>query len=364
MNNTFRNLKLDFLIIGGGVVGMTTARELAIRGFSIGLFDKGKLGLEASWAAGGILSSMRPWSESPDSFELSSQGKMMYADFVTELKEQTGIDAEYYISGLLMVNSQDINQARQWASHNRIPFSKKYKDYSAKIQLPAEKIFFPEIAQVRVPRLLKALHASLLKLNVTIFENMPVTEISITENRCEYIMAGGNRYYADNFIITTGAWSGQILGMGKNSGSVPIKPVLGQMLCVKFPEQQLDTMVLDGERYFIPRKDGHVLIGSTMENVGFNKKTTQLAKRELMDWACALWPEMTKAEFTKHWSGLRPATEHGKPFLGQLMDYENIYINAGHFRKGILQAPVCAKKIVDIICKESRYVDRVVFDDT
>ncbi len=327
---------------------MTTARELAMRGFSVSLFEKNKTGCESSWAAGGILSSMRPWSEEPYSSELSSLGKECYAGFVEELKQQTGIDSEYYQSGLLIVNETDVKHSRQWAEKHKVIIAENYKDYPTDMRIPANSIFLPEIAQVRIPRLLKALRASLLKLDVTIFENSTITGLELDKRRCKSVQLGSEKYYADTFIISAGVWSEQILG--SNNCGIKIKPVMGQMLCVKFAEQQLETMVLDGGHYFIPRKDGNVLIGSTMENVGFDKATTQMARNDLMEWACALWPDIAGAEFIKHWSGLRPATDSGKPYLGQLKDYENVYINAGHFRKGILQAPVCARKIAEMVC--------------
>jgi len=319
---------------------MTMARELAIRGLSVTLFDKGKLGRESSWAAGGILSSMRPWSEDPYSSELSNLGKECYAEFVDELQQQTGIDSEYYQSGLLMINAMDVEQLKQWADENQVLIAENYEDYPSNMRIPATSIFLPEIAQVRVSRLLKALHASLIQLGVTIFENTEITGLEINNARCTSVMTRSKKYYADSFI--------EILGSVNED--IKIKPVMGEMLCVKFPRQQLETMVLDGGHYFIPRRDGHVLIGSTMEDVGFKKETTPSARNELMEWACALWPDIVDAEFVKHWSGLRPATDNGKPYLGKLEECENIFINAGHFRKGIIQAPICARNIADMVC--------------
>jgi glycine oxidase len=341
--------KNDCIVVGGGIIGMTTARELALRGLSVSLFDSGILGQESSWAAGGILSSMRPWSENPESAELSAQGMASYQQFVTELKEQTNIDPEYYRSGLLMINQSDVEHSRKWVNKNHIAHSDSYDAYPAKMQISGDTLFLPDIAQVRVPRLLKALRASLQNLNVTIKENMPVTRMNINRGICNSIQVGTDKYHADSYVITAGTWSSKLFR--EKSGHVSVEPVLGQMLCMKFSKQVLDTMILDGGHYFIPRIDGHVLIGSTMENVGFEKKTTDSARKELMDWACALWPDIEEAEFVRHWSGLRPSTENGKPYLEQLADHENIFINAGHFRKGILQAPVCATKIVEMVCR-------------
>ena len=327
---------------------MATARELAMRGLSVTLFDKGLLGRESSWAAGGILSSMRPWSEDPGSSELSNLGKECYADFVEELQQETGIDSEYYQSGLLMVNAADVEQLRQWANDNQVLTVENYEAYPSNIRLPAKSIFLPGIAQVRVSRLLKALHASLLDLQVNIFENAELADLNSTQGILQSVTISGKKYDADNFIITAGAWTEKLLR--KNGAQIEIKPVLGQMLCLKFPERPFEIMVLDGGHYFIPRNDGHILIGSTMEYVGFNKETTESAKNQLMAWARELWPDISNAKFVKHWSGLRPASKNGKPYIGQLENYDNVYINAGHFRKGILQAPVCGRIIADMIC--------------
>ncbi len=326
---------------------MTTARALAMKGYSVALFDSGKLAQEASRAAGGILSSMRPWSENPISAKLSSSGKACYEDFVFELKQETNIDAEYYRSGLLMINESDVTQSRVWANENQVVYTNTYDDYPIGMSIPDDVFFMPHIAQVRVPFLLRALQASLVKYNVDIYENSAVERFNMKAGRCESIQIGQKNYTAESFIITAGAWTQELLGI--NAGDININPVLGQMLCVKFSEQPLRTMILDGAHYLIPRLDGHVLIGSTMEYVGYDKRTTLAAREELMAWASKLWPEIEKAAFVTHWSGLRPATENSKPYIGAVQGLDNVYVNAGHFRKGILQSPVCAKKIADMI---------------
>ncbi len=340
--------KKDCIVIGGGVIGMTTARELAMRGLSVTLIEKSRTGQESSWAAGGILSSMRPWSEDPYSSELSNLGKAAYPDFIEGLKHQSGIDSEYYQSGLLMINATDVKQLIQWANENRVLLAAINESYPSNMHIPENSIYLPEIAQVRVTRLLKALRACLTKLDVTILENTTVTGMDVVNRRCNFIQAGTEKYVADYFVIAAGAWSAQILE--SNKCDIKVKPILGQMLCVKFPEKEFDAIILDGGHYLIPRSDGHVLIGSTMEDVGFSKNITQSARNDLMTWACRLWPDIAEAQFVKQWTGLRPATDNGRPYLGQLENHDNIYINSGHFRKGVLQAPVCAKKLADMIC--------------
>lgn len=342
----------DCIVIGGGIVGMCTARDLALRGLTVGLFDKNKLGQEASWSAGGILSSMRPWLEEPYSSALSEQGKALYADFASELKQYTGIDPEYRPCGLVLNNENDIHPGKIWFNKHRIKFCEDHEYLSQKLHICPAAIVIPTIAQIRVPKLLKALHASLIQLGVDIFENAPISKFKSDKRHCKFVQVKNEKYYADVFVITAGAWSQRLLSA--QDDTIKIKPVLGQMLCIKFPEKPFDPIILDGRHYLIPRQDGHVLIGSTLEDVGFNKRITKKAYKQLTQWACKLWPDIVQAKFIQQWCGLRPATNHGQPYLGKLENRRNIYINAGHFRKGILQAPVCAEKIADMICSEKQ----------
>ena len=324
---------------------MSTARELARRGLSVCLFDKGDLGQEASWAAGGILSSMRPWAESGDSAALSGRSQACYPAFTESLRQETGIDPEYYPSGIALISPDDIAATLDWAQANGIPHVRNY----CPAGMSVDALLLPEIAQVRVPRLLQALHRSLERYRVSIFEHTAVTQINISGSRFQSVTAETGEMSAGAIVIAAGAWTGRLLSDAGRR--VDIVPVLGQMLCLRFAEQRLDNMILDGERYFIPRRDGHLLIGSTLEQVGFEKHTTREARDSLMAWAGGLFPEVRDAGFVRHWSGLRPAAGPGSVYLGRLPGHDNVFINAGHFRKGILQAPACADRIAELICR-------------
>jgi len=213
----------------------------------------------------------------------------------------------------------------------------------------------PEISQVRPPRLLKALHKSLKKLSVSIYEYTEITNLVTKNNRFEYVEFNGGKAVADAVIITAGAWSKSVLG--KISNEINIKPIRGQIICVKPGKQIIDKMILDGGHYLIPRLDGHMLIGSTMEDVGFVNETTEIARQALMDWAYSISPDLGSAQFVRHWSGLRPLTGDGKPIIGPILNFKNIYLNTGHFRKGILQAPASAILLVDYLIGNTSFMD-------
>ncbi len=345
----------DFIFVGGGIIGMMTARELAKRGASVAIFERKRLGLEASWAAGGILSSMRPWAEHPASAELSEQGKILYPKYVESLKDETGIDAEYVRSGLIVIDKSHVNKVKAWAVTKNINLVEGFQCSHVNINLPEDSVLLPEISQLRPPRLLKALHKSLKQLSVSIYENTEITKLVTKNKYFESVEFSGGKAIAEAVIITAGAWSKSVLG--NISNDINIKPIRGQMVCVKPGKQIIDEMILEGGHYLIPRLDGHLLVGSTMEDVGFVHETTEIARHALMDWAYSIWPDLGSAQFIRHWSGLRPSTGDGKPIIGKVSKFRNIYINSGHFRKGILQAPASAKLLVDSLFGNASFMD-------
>ena len=348
-------IKYDFIIIGGGIIGMTTARELAVRGASVALIEKNRLGKEASWAAGGILSSMRPWSENSASAELSEHGKSYYPHFIKSLTDEVGIDPEYVKSGLVIIEAKHVNDINYWARSKCIKVIGKIENLSADITLPDHAVLLPEIAQIRPPRLLVALRESLKKMSVSLYENTTINKFVMNAGRCEQVEYKGGRLSADSVIITAGAWSKLVLG--DKYVDMNFKPIHGQMICVKPIESVLRTIILDGGHYLIPRQDGHVLIGSTVEDIGFDKKTTLTAQLELQSWAVSVWPKLKNATLVKHWSGLRPSTDTEKPFIGLVPNFKNLYFNTGHFRKGILQGPSSALLLADMFSGDFSFME-------
>jgi len=349
-------MKYDYIVIGGGIIGMTTAREIAIRGASVAVLDRQLFGNEASRAAGGILSPMRPWIENRDSIVLSEQAKKIYPDFISELNNETGVDAELINSGLIIIDKDHSQETRNWAYKNKIHVIEKINVNQIKINIPEHSILLPEVFQVRPPLLLEALYKSLKKLSVKLFENSQISHIGLNDNKFEYInLSNDEKLFADNLIFTTGAWSRLLLN--NINKDIDIKPIRGQMICIRSNNPVIDKIILDGAYYLIPRLDGNMLIGSTMEDAGFDKTITEITKNRLLDWGYSIIPELVDAEFIAHWAGLRPATTDGKPIIGAVSNFKNIYVNTGHFRKGILQAPSSAKLLTDYLFNTPSFMD-------
>ena len=205
-------MKYDYIVIGGGVIGMTTSREIAARGASIAIIDRQNFGNGASKVAGGILSSMRPWDENIDSHKLSEESKKNYSEFIFKLQEESGINVEFIKSGLIIMNEEHSEKTKKWAINNDIKLTQEIDNNYPEINIPSYSILLPEIYQIRPPLLLNALHKSLQKKSVDMFENSNISNIEIIDNKFRCItLDSGEKIYADNLIITAGAWTDLLL---------------------------------------------------------------------------------------------------------------------------------------------------------
>jgi len=211
-------------------------------------------------------------------------------------------------------------------------------------------IHLPEIAQVRNPRLLAALRADILRRGGEILEHRVVSEWRVVHDRLrEVITEQGESFQADVYVLATGAWSGELAGKLLPGPKLPVHPVKGQMLLYNGSPGLLRHIVLDDGRYLIPRKDGGILVGSTVEYTGFDKSTTPDARRELEQSAQALLPALTSCRLQIQWGGLRPGSPEGVPYIGSHMELPNLYINSGHFRNGFVMAPASARLLADLV---------------
>jgi glycine oxidase len=301
------------------------------------LVDQGVLGGEASWAGGGILFPLLPWNYTEPVNQLALAGAARYPQLCEELFEATGIDPQYQACGMRVLPSFDGETALAWC---------KAHDLTAEIQ--DESLWLPQVAQVRNPRLMAALRARLESLGVTIHEHTELLRLqSATAKVQSWRSNTGVIFESDAYVVTAGAWSYKLLG--EHAQPVPVKPMRGQMLLYCLEVGALSTILYRNDFYLIPRRDGHVLAGSTVEDVGFDKTTTQQAASELAAKARALLPQLADAPVIRHWSGLRPGSPDNIPMIGGHPDFDNLYLNTGHFRYGVTMAPASAEILADII---------------
>ncbi len=356
----------DITIIGGGIIGLLTAREFIKAGATVAIIEKNQLGRESSWAGGGILLPLYPWRQPDAITRLVIQSLKLYPALASQLKRENLIDPEWNPCGLLITKNPDITAAVNWCDANNIDYRPAGVDFFNMLNTaPEQPLWLPEIAQARNPRLVKSLTQDLINKGVTLMDHCELTSIKLTKNRLTAIDTTSGQFHVNQLIIAAGAWTGQLFerfftatALDSNDPIQPprINPVKGQMLLFDAKPETLSYMVLDGDQYLIPRRDGKILAGSTVELDGFNKTTTTEARDRLNTFALNLLPPLKNFPLVKHWAGLRPGTEHGIPYIGKHPGIVNLYINAGHFRNGLAMGPASAQLIADLVLERAPQV--------
>lgn len=342
----------DILIIGGGVIGLSTALHLADEGVSVTLIDRQQVGREASWAGAGMLppgqSDLSPASDAVGRERyLRHLSNTIWPDFSQRLLDQTGIDNGYRNSGALeLVDSDEAFDQRvaDWQSegittdalNDRTDIERHAPGLDARF---SRAVWLPEFCQVRNPRHLKALEAACRLSGVEIVENLPNIFLDRRHSTVT-VTTRARSFQADRICLTAGSWTGQLLQ--SIDVELSVRPIRGQVAQLKLPQLPFRCVIEQGRRYLVPRPDGLILVGSTEEHVGFEKQTTIEGIRGLLEFATSIVPELANAELVRQWAGLRPGSPEGLPYLGLLEGFDNLYVGAGHFRSGLQMSPASA----------------------
>lgn len=351
----------DIAIVGAGVIGMMTARELAKAGVTVTLVDRSQPARESSWAGGGIVSPLYPWRYAEAITALASWSQSSYIQLSEELEEETGISPELRQKGLLMVSVEDQQQALNWADkhqRNLIEVPSHFV-YELEPNLPEgidSALWMADVASIRNPRLGQSLQRSLeLNPNIDIISDAEFTSINKTNGSAQSIQTSKGTVSADSFIFACGAWSGEV---GAQLGlEIPVQPVKGQMLVIKAEPGFLNRVVLQNGRYLIPRNDGRILVGSTLEFDGFDKTTSEEAAKSLYQSAMEIMPALDQFEIEHQWAGLRPGCPSGVPFIDKAPNFDNVFVNAGHFRNGLVLAPASCRLMADLVLNKQPVIN-------
>ena len=353
-------MNLDFLVIGAGVAGCATALELAEAGARVAVVERGEIGRESSWAGGGILFPLLPWDYGEAVNALVERSVALYPAWTAELKDATGIDPEYWPCGMLVLPPFDAGTARAWCESRAMRLETvRPGERVPGLAVDGDALWLPGVPQARTPRLLKALGRRLEQLGVEVREHAGVAGWRIGGRRVLALETAAGPLQAERYIVAAGAWSGQLLdALGPRPS---IRPVRGQMLLFRGPPGLLPAIVLQGGTYLIPRRDGRILAGSTLEEAGFDASPTEEAKAMLLQRATAILPPLADLPLERHWAGLRPGSPGNVPIIGRHPRWENLYLNAGHFRYGVTMAPASAECLVDQLLGRPRHLDPVPY---
>ncbi len=354
-------MKTEVIIIGAGIIGMLTARLLTKTGVSVTIIEQGYAGKESSWAGGGIISPLYPWRYSDPVTRLAQWGQKHYPAVLQDIHHNSGIDPEYIQSGLLYLDIEDeLQQAIEWEQRFAYEFKNLTGDALKAVEPGLDNNyqqgwFTPSIGQVRNPRLVRALREDLIKQGVRIEQQTRAQSFISEGQRIKGVITNKGRFYAEKVVLAGGAWSAQLLE--KWLKTPKIAPVKGQMIVFKTEPGVVRRIVLSKGRYVIPRKDGRVVLGSTLEFEDFDKTTTESVLKELAQEARRIIPALADYPIEKQWAGLRPGSIDGIPYIGEHPELENLYLNAGHFRNGVVIGLASCQLLVDQLLEQQPILD-------
>lgn len=361
--NSLKTHTCDILVIGGGVIGLTLARELSKRGAKVVVVERGKVGREASWAGAGMLPPGVPrshWNLATPLQQMMGLSGELQAELCAQLESETGIDSEFRKCGSLrFATTQDemkslrneIDEWRQLGITCQEVDTQQASELEPHIHLPQDSpwqaYFVRDESQLRNPRYLSGLAESCRRRGVELIENSSIESFEQNGDRITSAESSNCRITAARYCVATGSWSAHLLQ--SMDVEAPVKPIRGQIVLLRGSAGLLNGNVYRGLEYLAPRLDGRILVGSTMEDVGFEKANTPEGTDSLLRFAHQFVPATAKCEVENRWSGLRPGTTHGQPIMGRAPRFDNVWIATGHLRAGLLLAPATAVLMSDLI---------------
>ncbi len=350
----------DIVIIGGGVVGLSLAYELRDRQASVTLLARSDLAGESSWAGAGILAPGSLDGDADPENLLRAHTQKRIAQWSRALEEETGIDNGFRRCGSLVVALGEgetpvraVSDEGRWRATGVPVDSGSPRDlerWEPNLKLNAAAAFrLPTETQLRNPRHCRALtiacgHHHRLELD------RPVTGFKVQGSRVVAAQTAGGEVAGDRFVVAAGAWSRKLL---QTVGvDLEVKPIRGQIVLLKAPKQRLRSIVWCGSRYLVPRDDGYILVGATLEDVGFVPHATAEGVRGLLDFALRLAPDLGDFEVERTWAGLRPGSKDGLPYLGAVPGFDNLFVATGHYWAGVELSAGTALVMAELLCGE------------
>jgi glycine oxidase len=350
----------DVAIVGAGLIGCGVAYELAKRGVAVTVLDRAEPARAASWAGAGMLA---PFSEAtPDAalVALCRDSLERYPAFVAELRERTGVDARFRREGTLHVALDEAKlaelavHAQTFRANGGAVAMLDRAAALAREPLLAKDcaggLFVANEAQVDNRRLGRALVAACESLGVR-FERVDGVALEADARRVRGLRTAYGFRAAPVVINAAGAWAGELPGVPARA-RVPVHPVAGEMLALAVPRGAMRALVWLGHRYLVPRDDGRLLVGATVEARGFDARVTAAGLHDLLDAALAVAPALASFAVVETWAGLRPGSPDGRPYLGPTA-LDGYFVAGGHYRNGILLTPVSAQLLAELVVEGS-----------
>jgi glycine oxidase len=350
----------DAAIVGGGIIGCAIALRLAQAGLKVAVLDRGGIGEEASRFAAGMIAPHGETTEADDFSELCAASRDLYPDFAAEIEDLSESSVDYRRDGTLVLavseqQDRELNATYEWQTRQGVPLERLSGD-QARWQIAGlgagviSGLFVPGDHWVDTEKLIAGVIEAGRRRGVAFYPHTPVARIEVEQGLATRAVAenGGEvtEISAPVFIVAAGAWS---QNLARDSASVPVVPCRGQLIeCGS--HCPLPFVVRAGHHYLVPRSDGRVVLGCTAEYVGYRKEVTMNGLSSIIAGVAQFAPSVSDFLFRRAWSAFRPDTPDHRPILGN-GDVENVIFATGHFRNGILLAPITAQLISDLVLK-------------
>lgn len=345
----------DVVIVGGGVIGCAIGYGLTKHGVGVTIIDSGPIGNEASWASAGIISIPNRMDMAPERIEITRRGHQLYPALVAEVEHATGISTSFRQLGDVYLavdeeHARHVDRLSEW--QRGLGFDMQKLDTATARELdPAlpEEIasvwYSPDVSAISLHRFTQALAAAAAQNGATVLAQTPVMAVNQDAGRVTGIKLASGDIAADTVILATGSWT----RFFSDALSVPldILPIKGQLIAFANPPVRPSHVISGHGGYVLPRPDGTTLAAATEEDAGFDRRVTGDGLTWLLNLAQTLCPSLVKGEVAETWTGLRPGTQRGEPYMGPVPGYEGLWVAAGHFRTGAKEAPGSAELIVE-----------------
>ncbi len=363
----------SFLVVGGGVVGLSVAWELARRGQSVSLVSSNQEELRsASWAGAGILPPVATKNIDDPYDQLRSLSHALHHQWAQWLRESTQIDTGFRRCGGVYLattraESATLIASEYWWQDHGIAFQRldlnSLRELEPNLEgVRSETLFnawlLPDECQLRNPRHLKALHAACQVDGVNLIQ-ATIERVEQSGEKARLVDDRGQVLEADLICLCTGAWTRLLMEQAQLSNG--IMPIRGQMLLYQCSQPPISHVINDGHRYLVCREDGMLLAGSVEEEAGYNCVTTEQALAGIRQWAESTMPILRKTPLIKSWAGLRPGSFDGLPYMGPAPGFGNLFIAAGHFRSGLHMSCGTAQIMADLMLGLPTAIDLTPF---
>lgn len=358
----------EVLIIGGGVIGLSIAREIHRKGIKKAtILERGKVGQESSFAAAGMLAPNAETDKAGVFTDFCTESLSLYAQFAENLLDETGVDIELDRNGTLFLSFNENDSAEllhryKWQKKAGLAVEHLSAQETRKIEPfvspdVRESLFFPNDWQVENRKLLHALEKYAEFNAIEIRENTEIKHLLIENGKIVGAATENENFFADVIILASGAWTSFIKA---DDLQMPVvKPIRGQMLAFQTAKRLFEKVIYSSRGYLVPRADGRILIGATVEDAGFDKKIYDFSTEILREHALEIAPSLGNLPIYENWTGLRPFANNGLPIVGSFPNAENLFIATAHYRNGILLAPLTAKILTE---KFTEKVDSVYLE--